>query len=84
MKEETTNIGNHRFTMGIYSDDNGESYYSQIEHLESGLTASLDALKYDKGFIDETGDIFEVEKYIIDTIDCFISDMFLQVENNNQ
>ena len=80
MIEETTKIGTHTFTMGIYSDDNGESYYSQIEHLESGLTASLDALKYDNGFIDDTGNVFEVEKWIIDSIDLSISDMFLQVD----
>lgn len=81
MKEETTHIGNHKFTMGIYSDDNGESYYSQIEHLGSGLTASLDALKYDKGFEEDTGHILKIDQFIIDTIDCFISDMFLQVDD---
>lgn len=78
--EETTQIGNHTFAMGIHSDDNGESYYSQIEHLESGLTASLDALKYDNGFIDDTGNIFEVPKWMIDSINLSISDMFLQVD----
>ena len=80
MKHETAQIGNHTFSMGIYSNDNGESYYSQIEHLKSGLTASLDALKYDKGFTDETGNVFEIDKWVIDSIDCVISDMFLQVE----
>lgn len=79
MIEEKTKIGDHTFSMGIHSDDNGESYYSQIEHIESGLTASLDALKYDNGFVDDTGNLFEVEKWIIDSIDLSISDMFLQV-----
>jgi hypothetical protein len=80
MNNEITQIGNHTFSMGIHSDDNGESYYSEIEHLGSGLTASLDALKVDKGFIDESGEILEMDKWIIDSIDCFISDMFLQVD----
>lgn len=78
---ETAQIGNHTFSMGIHSDDSGESYYSQIEHLKSGLTASLDALKYDKGFTDDTGNVFEIDKWVIDSIDCVISDMFLQVES---
>jgi hypothetical protein len=80
-QNEITQIGNHKYQMGIYSEDNGASYYSQIEHLESGLTASLDALKYDNGFIDDTGNIFDIEKWVIDTIDCFISDMFLTIES---
>ena len=78
--EENTQIGKHTFSMGIYSDDNGKSYYSEIQHLESGFTASLDALKYDSGFIDDTGNVFEIDKWVIDSIDCIISDMFLQVE----
>jgi len=79
-KNETTKIGNHTFSMGIHSDDNGESYCSEIEHLGSGLTASLDALKFDSGFIDDSGEILEMEKWIIDSIDCVISDMLLQVD----
>ena len=76
MKQETTKIGNHKFKYGIHTDDAGESYYSEIEHLESGLTASLDCLKYDGGFIDETGSLLPIEKYIIDSLDADISDMY--------
>ena len=79
-QNETTKIGSHTFSMGIHSDDNGESYYSEIEHLESGLTASLDALKYDNGFIDDSGNVFELDKWVIDSIECVISDMLLQVD----
>ena len=76
MKQETTKIGNHNFKYGIYTEDNGESFYSEIEHLESGLTASLDCLKFDGGFIDETGTLLQIEKYIIESLDFDISDMY--------